>query len=61
MISSAVSTVVSSNIGAVLSSSTDSTPEIDTANFLYIDGGSVVNALYHDNDGIGQALFGEVR
>ena len=59
MITSVIANTISTPIGSTISSNTDSTPAIDTANLLYRDNDGLVNALYQDSDGLGQALFSE--
>lgn len=60
MISSVIADINSCMISSIVSSATDSTPDIDTANLLYKDNNGLVNALYNDSDGLGQSLFEEV-
>lgn len=60
MISSVLISVAATPVSSIISSNTDSTPQIDAGNLLYKDDDGLVNALYKDDDGIGTALYAEV-
>ena len=59
MISSIITAPVTTPNSSTISSATDSTPDIDTANLLLQDNDGLVNKLYKDSDGVGKALFTE--